>query len=240
MTFLQLVQKAISESGTIPNAGPVGSASARPTSLAAATGMELKWIAWVQDAWRDLQLSQQRWKWMRRSGTASITSGGGATYTPAQLSLTRVAEWIPLTDDGAQAFSLYLTATGVSDELEIKFIPWERFFATYVRGTQPDAGRPYYFTIDADESLVFYPAPSATYTVRTLYHRTPQVMTADADEPEMPARYHDLIWLGALKKGDLYDEATTRYPALGQINNGLMAQLVRDQLPRWGSAAPLA
>lgn len=241
MTYLELVQKAVAESGVVPNAGPPGTATARPASFAAAVGIELKFIAWVQDAWRDIQTAQTRWRWMKRTFTGAITSGGGSTYSATDLDagLTRVAEWIPITDRGEQAFSAYLTATGVSDELPLIYVPYDEFFPR-TRGTQPTADRPTHFTVDPDNEVVFYPAPGGSYTVRGLYLRAPQVMTLDADTPELPTRFHDMIWIGALEKADLYDEASTRYPVWAPRRRGMMAELIRDQLPQMRLAPPLA
>lgn len=239
MNYLALVQTVASESGVVPNAGPPGSASAVPGSLASATGIVLKMTAWVNQAWRDIQVSRRDWAWRRREFDAEIFSGQ-SRFSASDLSVTRFAAWIPRTQDGYSAFSIYKTTTGVSDEGALSFVPWEVFYVARTRGTQPTPSKPGEFSIDPDGELAFNPEPDDDYTIRGLYLRTAQALTMGSDEPEMPEDFHDLIWIRALQKADVYDEAGARLPIFKAEENRLWTALVHDQTEPIDLGGPLA
>jgi hypothetical protein len=67
-----------------------------------------------------------------------------------------------------------------------------------------------------------------------------QILTADADEPEMPEQYHDLIWLGALRRYAAFEAAPEVWAEAKSQHGELMRSLEQNQLPDIGWAAPLA
>lgn len=60
-------------------------------------------------------------------------------------------------------------------------------------------GRPVVYVISSDE-IFLYPTPDAVYEISLRYWRLPQDMTKDADLPEIPAQYHDLLVAYAMSK----------------------------------------
>jgi hypothetical protein len=105
-----------------------------------------------------------------------------------------------------------------------------------------EAGRPIEWSVDTQGRIVFWPTPDAAYTVRGVYRRAPQRLVADGDVPEMPEEFHDLIWLGALGKLTLFDEAAAIAPAYANMYRGLMLDLCNAQLDpvERASSGPLA
>lgn len=228
-TFLELCQRVASDSGTVNGA--------QPTTVVGQTLRLGKIVRWTNDAWRSIQNASGSWRWMR-GDFAGQTVASTRAYSGADFSLTRFGEWICRGDD-EERYSIFLTATGVSDEQPLRFIDYDRFYAAFMRGTQT-ADRPVYFTITPENTLALHPIPDAIYTVRGPYRKTTQEMTADDNVPEMPVRFHHLIADGALEALGTHDEAAFQLPLwrLRQLRG--FSDLERDQLPRIGFGPALA
>lgn len=195
------------ESGTV--------AGTNPTSVLAQSGRLLKIVNWTNEAWKQIQNHRPDWDWMADTFTGSISLAGGATYTPeGSFSLTRFGSWRQ--DDltsGFKAMSMYLTATGVSDEQPLDQISWRTYRERYVRGTQ-NTDRPIEWAITPAKSIAFGPAPDASYTVRGEFFHRANTMAANTDEPELPVQFHELIawWAIVILHG--HDEAAVTGTAL--------------------------
>lgn len=229
-TFLALCQRVASDSGTI--------SGAFPTTVTGQTGRLGKIVRWTADAWRSIQNASGSWRWMRSEFSGS-TVVGQVRYTAAQMSIaSRFGEWICNGPD-EQRFSIYLTASGVSDQGALKFLEWDTFYVKCLRGTQTN-GKPTYFSIAPDNQLCLSPPPDAVYTVQGPYRKSAQELTADADEPEMPSRFHDLIADVALISLDTHDEAPQQLSLHQMRRAPKFSELERDQLPRLTLAGALA
>lgn len=66
-------------------------------------------------------------------------------------------------------------------------------------------GRPYAYTVRGAE-VVFYPTPDAAYNFTLRYWRLPQDMVNDADTPEIPVQYHELLVAYAMRKAFLRED----------------------------------
>ncbi len=234
-TYLQLTQDTARESGTV--------SGTLPTSVAGQSGRLLKFVKWVATAYEEIQNMEDTWRWLRTEFTGEITSGT-ARYTDASFSLTRWAEWI--TDEnvdgleGESALSIYKTATGASDEGPIREIPWNVFTSMYVRGSH-DNVRPVHYAVSPMGELCFGPTPDATYTVRGEYVKGPQTLAENTDTPEMPGRFHDVIYHYALVLMAEHDEAPLHIASNMRRFRQLMDALRRDQLPQlYDASGPIA
>lgn len=238
-TYLQLVQTLANESGTIAGAGPVGAASALPTAVASATGQLLKMTSWITKAYTDIQIARSDWLWLRAEFSATITSSA-AEYAGSDFSLTRFSRW-RYNPTGDSGITCYLTATGRSDEQPLSFAPWDVFRRLYLRGANFSLqNRPSVFSVTPANKLYFWPKPDDTYTVLGEYKKSPQVLAADADVPEMPAEFHDLIWMRAWKTSEIYDESYGRFSFLIQEERRLWTALLVHQVPAPSIEYPLA
>lgn len=230
MNFLQLCQRVASDSGTV-------SGDAKPAAVAGQTGRLGKIVRWTNDAWRDIQNARNGWLWMQEEFENDVLLSGVSTYNAAAMGISaRFADWmIEQSDPLKSGFSAYLTATGKDDETPLKFVTWRDFRFVRARGAAAtNPGKPSEFTVMPDLSLRFYPVPDAAYTVSGLYRKSVQELTADADIPEMPERFHSLIVTGALIAYlGTDDEATVQLPLwAGLRSNPQRFALERDQLPR--------
>jgi|TARA_Y100000310_G_scaffold51684_1_gene47605 hypothetical protein len=217
-TFLEICQKVARESGTI--------SGALPTAVTGQTGRLLKIVNWVADAWDEIQNDQSTWLWMRKE-FSDVTVADTFKYSASDWSLTNFSRWVidPL------SVTMYLTATGVSDEGELKFITWEEWRIKYGRGTQ-DSGRPIEYTITPAEEFAVGPKPDAVYTINGEYFEDNETLAADGDTPNCPARFHNVIVWKALMKLAGSDEGGEQSKNFEALYKPLRFALERDQLPK--------
>ncbi len=204
-TFLELTKDLARESGTL--------SPDQMTAVTGQSGRPLKMVEWVNEAWLRIQRKRRDWFWMRAETTKTLTAGT-ARYAggSAPWSITRFGEFIDDTDD-LQPFSLYVTATGESDEHVLGQISYEAWYEKYARGPgllTANRHRPIEYAISPAGEVCFGPVPDAsTYTVRLIYQKSPQTLSADGDIPELPTHYHDLIVWEAKRLLLLHDKAFT-------------------------------
>lgn len=181
-TFLQLVQDLARQSGTL--AGGVTIAT-----VSGVTGRADKLVNWVGSAWEDIQ-NQRQWNWLQDDFSHALTIGV-SRYTDTTLDLTRFASWV---DDTPyqRTMIIYDPAIGVSDESEISQISYAQWKGKYDRGAQ-ETNRPRVWAISPAGELCVGPVPDKAYVLQGGFWKTPQALTADTDEPEMPARFHKAI-----------------------------------------------
>lgn len=238
MNFLQLAQRLASESGTV--AGDTAL-----TTVVGQTGRLGKIVRWTNDAWRSIQNAHNAWRWMRGEFEGSTVAAqvryAGTEFddVATAAAIDRFAEWVYTGDGNENRFSLYDPAIGVSDEGPLRYVDWDTFYTTRLRGVQTP-GKPTAFAIDPASKLCLSPVPDAVYTVRGLYRKDTQVLAADADVPEMPLRFHDLIVDAGLMLLGAYDESMSQLPLWQLRRLANFSDLERDQLPIIQFGGPLA
>ena len=182
-TFLELAQDMRREAG-LTGTGP--------TAVTGQSGIELRIVNGIKRAWIRIQKHPKDWKWMWQEHD----TGSG----PLQ-SILNTTDYV-LTDVGKtvypNTFYSYLTATGVTDRQKMTFMDYEAFKAKY-GSVNADAARPIVATIMPNGQLRLHPKPDDVYSIEFEIQKAPQVLAANADVPEMPTQYHDLIVYEALK-----------------------------------------
>lgn len=223
-TFLQLCQRVASESGTVVGTGQPSAVNTTDPRLA-------KIVRWTNDAWRQIQNVHEGWLW-KRSSFSGPTVAGQREYTGVQMGVaSRFGEFLYSGKKDERRYSIYLTATGVADEQPLQFQPYDWFWSNNMRGTQTN-DRPAYFTITPEGKISFHPIPDAVYTVRGPYLKDVQELTADADTPEMPARFHDIIADVALRMLGTHDESPFQLQLWQLRQFEKWPSLEQSQLPR--------
>lgn len=229
MTFLELCQRAASESGTV-------SGEAQPAAVTGQTGRLAKVVGWVKSAWDDIQRERDDWRWMRADFEGQ-TLASVDTYAASAFSLTRWSQW-RLNMHGDSGISIYKQSEGANDERALRAMEWQTFRAHYLRGVHSN-GFPDVVSIDPQGRLRFYPKPDDVYVVRGEYQMAPQTLAANSDTPEMPSQFHMLIVWRAL--GDYLavdDEAMGQLPLWRQRAAAIKFDLVRSQTPPMTFAEP--
>ncbi len=220
MNFLQLCKEAAGDSGTVAGLPNL-------TTVAGATGRAAQLVAWVRDAWIDIQNERNDWLWMRRRFTGKALTIGQMEYSAANLDLTRVSEWLP-DRPRYYTFTIYDPDQGQGSEAEMSMISYDQWIYRYGRRTQ-DTGRPSEWARAPDGKLLIGKKPDKAYVISGEYRLTPQELATDADIPEMPTQFHRLIIPEAVRLAARSDEAWQALTAQCQQYERLRAPLVREQ-----------
>lgn len=233
-TFLTICQDVARESGTFPQIGV-------PLTTVGQTGRLARLVYWVRDAYNLIQRQHQSWLWLQADFSGS-TAASTQVYTASALGIaSRFGAWLYEGEDGENEFSLYLPADGQATENVLEFLPWEEFRRKAMIGSNATlTGKPTVFTVTPANAISLYPIPDAAYTLRGRYLKSAQTLSADGDEPEMPAHFHDLIKWQALILLGLFDEAGQQVPMWSQYLANGMTQLEIQQLQRIRKAGPFA
>lgn len=225
-TFLELCAALADESGAI---------GAAPTSVLAQTGRQAKAVGWVRRAYELIQNSNPDWTWMQAEIAAVALVINQTSYTAAQLGIaSRFAGFKGERIDGnivVQPWTIYDNTIGVADESPMREIEYEKWRLYYDRGAQV-AQRPYYYARAPDDTLRLGPKPDKTYRVRGEYRKSIQTLAANADVPEMPLRFHDIIVWRAVMLLAGHDESDPAYQQAAAKYGEMLADLQRDCLPR--------
>lgn len=224
MTFLELCQMVARESGTI--------SGTLPLATTAQEGRLLKVVNWTRSAWTQIQNDRTHWRWMYDEfGDANcITSVGTRRYTPASWNIQRMRHWVIAPES---PITLYLEATGQSDEGELSAISWAEFRRTYERGSHPE-GRPIHVAVSPQNEICLGPTPDDVYRIRGEYYKAPQTLEADEDVPELPEHYHEVIGHYGLILLAEHDEGEYHTQVAYRRYSQLMSDIRRSELPSLG------
>lgn len=224
--FVTLCKKAHQLIG----AGP-GSPGTLPTTVTGQTENLGKIVVCINDGWRLIQGKRSDWLWMRGKDTFD-TVAGIAEYNPAST-ITRYRRPIPRqAERGVRYISCYKISIGATDEQPIEFIEPAEFEGYYDAGFQTQQARPTFYSLRPDNKIIFFPIPDAAYRVILPYQKTRQSLTADADTPEMPDHFHDMIVYQAIRLYGAQSENTRNWKIGGELYEEMFNDLVREQAPR--------
>jgi hypothetical protein len=236
LTFLELCNQVASDSATFDE-GEI-------TSVASQTGRKAKVVRWTNMAWRSIQNAHVAWRWMQSEFSLPMSATtqryADTAATDAFTSSTpRFAEWI-CRGLGENRFRLYDSTIGLADIGPLQFVPWEEFYAKRVN-TAAANGKPAMFSIDPANKLCLSPVPdSSNYVVVGPYRKSVQTLSVDADVPEMPADFHDVISSVATGYLQVHDDAGQLLPLWKLRENELFCRLEARQLPPITTSGPLA
>lgn len=231
MNYLQLVQRLWKEAG-------VSGTSPGLTTVANQTGELGRLVTWTNEAWRDIQTAHDDWGWMRASASFTTVSGtavyplGSGPGTVGVTAATFGGRWLPHTARN------YVTATGLSSETHMDVIPrYDDWRDTYYFGAARfTTSRPTVVAVAPDKSLCLGPVPGNGYTITLDYFTAPTDLSADADTPALPEKYHMAIVWRALMSYGAYEVAPEMYQK-GEIEfKKMMDRMTADRLPpvTWG------
>ncbi len=222
-TFLELCQDVARESRTL--SGTV------PSTVTDQVGRLLKIVEWTAQAFVDVQNVHAGWRWMQKTYSGDTTAST-AKYLPASFGLSDHRDW--LRDGMAYGYrphTIYLTATGVSDETELNEISWHQYRTKYDRRAQTN-NRPSEYAISPAGEFCLGAIPDDTYTLQGEYAQAAVRMTADANIPGLPVAHHAIIVWRAIMILAESDGDQEQRSAAALRYTGMLADLSHDQLPR--------
>lgn len=230
MNLLQLVNKAREKCSV--------SGGALATVQGLSFGTEsYRFLGWVVDEWTKIQEEQADWLFMRQPVSFN-TSAGVNQYAAGSLSPTPLTNFQSWKRD---SFRAYRVSVGFSDEQILNFMPWDTFRNLYLYGVmRTTQQRPVIFTVAPDKSMYLGAVPDDAYTVNGEYYTGPVTLTADADTPAMPSRFHTLLVFRVMMRYGAERGAMEVYQEGAAESSTWMFRLQNDQLPTPGFGAPLA
>lgn len=234
MTLLELVNLARSEAGVAnSDLATVQSGLAQDSQ---------RFVNWVKREWLRLQAEQEQWQFLRVTGDF-LTTAAQAVYTPTQAEATSdgtntgtpiLADWI--------RDSFRISSQGsYNDEQVLVYIPWRQYRDLYLYGsTRTQQSKPVSFSQDPSKNVYLGNVPDAIYRVNYEFYRTPQALSADADEPLMPARFHDLLVYRVVRASGIFFSAPEVIGRADSVIGPMSTALANDQLPDLEAPPPLA
>lgn len=223
MNFLALCQRLRSEAG-ISGTGP--------TAVTGQTGMLERVVEWITAAYQDIQNKHATWRFLRDDFSFS-TIASTQEYTPTAVSITDHAQWI---EEDIRVYE------NVGDEYLLHDPTWDDFRLAYLYGSNRSlTGKPIAQAVrPKNNGLNLWPIPDAVYTVVGEYYKIPDVMSADADLPLFPARFHMIIVWRALMLYAAWAAADEKYAHGKTEYDALYLDLEQDQLEQVIYGEPLA
>ena len=162
------------------------------------------------------------------SGVDTTTLLGKQSYSLAEIGIeSTFASW------RNDSFRQYLQSAGIATQIILQqYYNYSEFRDFYLLGSrQLVTGRPLYVTVAPDKSVLFGFTPNDIYVTSAEYYRTPQILSADTDEPLMPARYQMMIVYLAMQKYGLFEAAQEQIQAGQAGYNKLMNRMRIEYTP---------
>ena len=225
MNLLQLTNQTRVECGV---SGPTLS------SVQNLTGESARILAWVQQAWIDVQTSKEDWLFLRETFEFN-TVASQWEYTAANAGLTDFGNWKRDSFRASSVNNLY------RDEQLLNYMDWTTYRNLYRYANMRNTlARPVVVSITPNKDLAFGSTPDQIYTINGEYYTQPVSLTADTDIPGIPARFHMIIVYRAMMYYAGYESAA-EVLARGDFEyRRLYSRMEIDQLPTIVSGPPLA
>lgn len=217
MNYLQLTQAVKRESGLGMGDSIV--------SITTARGDDLRMFNWVNWAARDITLSREDWRWRR--GLATLASTSNMANLPSAFGLTDFASWKAA--NRAYKPTGYRVVDGAGYEQGLEFLEYDDFRQRFFVGVQTP-GPVQYWSISPSEEFLIGPVPDSAWFLRADYVKDYTDLTADADIPAIPTRFHMLIVWRALMEYGGFDAAGEVYQRAEKNYNLAWPQLTMSQL----------
>lgn len=162
-----------------------------------------------------LRFMQTTQNYTLASGVADITNGSG------------------LPTNFVQAYDIFITSSGLESKLQYKtFQEIDQLYPDPTDTTSNPAGIPIYWYVYGDTIRV-YPAPNSAYTVTMRYLKKPTILDADADVPELPSEFEEVLVMGAayrvMQTKDNYDRAAIMENKYMELLDKLTVRYSQDQ-----------
>jgi len=230
VTFLELAQKLVQEADMNGDG---------PTTVVSQTGDYEKAVRWVNQSYMDIQLLHDDWHFMWTTFSKTLSIGTGE-YTATEMSHDTPGSRFSVARFDVESFRYYPASSGLSAENFCTYWPYYDFRDQFIFGAaRSSSGAPTEFTVAPNKNVLFWQTPSVSYVVNGICYRAATEMSADGDEPLLPAEFHMLIVWWALSKYAGFEESAPVFQnAMAQMSR-IRNKLERQERPEICLGGPL-
>jgi hypothetical protein len=225
MNLLQLVNQTRVECGV---SGPA------LTTAQGQVGESGRMVSWTQQAWIDIQTSKEDWLFLREPFTFNLVADQ-YQYTATQAGLTDFGNW------KRDSFRASSVGQDYKDEQLLNYMEWTTYRNLYrYANMRNTTARPVVVSITPEKYLAFGSKPDQAYVIDGEYYTQPVTLSADSDEPIIPARFQMAIVYRAMMYYAGYEAAPEVLSRGDYEYRRLYSRMEIDQLPTIISGPPLA
>jgi len=216
MNFLELVRDLYKESGESFSGGATAT-----SADSSAVSYDALVAGWIKAAWQDVQMAQRQWRWMWSEWNLATVDQDTLLPTPStrRSAIQRIDHEAGVT----------IEPTGSATDF--RYLEFVRYDGNEAFFRHKPAGRPQFYTILPNGKLRLERVPDQSYTLRGEGWCTPWDLTANADEPDMPSRFHKLIVYTALLDHARWEASPEQLQIAVEEKRRLYNRLVDDQAP---------
>lgn len=205
MTYLELVQRTIRESGAHLEV---------PDTLSGLDGLQSLFKDWVNQAWEETQIERPDWFFRQDDTSVTLdptTLTNEVIVPPDEILATFEQDWRLLS----------LREVYIHDPADTDVIPDRLFYVSWT--SWPDMfarsesrqeynvndtteGKPRWYTVAPNGDMYVYPRPDQTYEIQFFAPKAIQTLEVDADEPILDEHYQLGIVYRALMEYALYHD----------------------------------
>ncbi|MBF0256736.1 MAG: hypothetical protein HQL47_09830 [Gammaproteobacteria bacterium] len=218
MNFLELVRDLYKESGESFSGGATAT-----NADSSAVSYDALVAGWINAEWLSIQGLCAQWRWMWSEFNLTITSGvqDASLPTPTgKRSAIKSVDW----GSGASLEP----ASDSTDYRYLIYLPYEGNEAVFRHAS---SGRPTHITQLPNGRIRFNRIPDQDYVLRGEGWLAPWSMTANADTPDMPERFHRLIVLGALLDHARWEASPEQLQIAMEQRRTLLGRMRRAEMP---------
>jgi len=183
---------------------------------------------------REVNFGQIKAEVTGRGFDFQTTARLGSWVNDAYLELCDMEDWPFLIATATGAAPLTVNDLGVvqgvrtATHVPLMAVDYREVAQDFTDLTVTGSPRCYYLT--AGQTIAVFPVNTQSITVR--YYRVPADLSADADVPVVPARFHELIVLGALRRAALEESDGPDYQSFdAEWQRGV--QIMRERVMLW-------
>jgi len=181
MTFLELVQELQSKAGVT---GP------QVSSVLNQSGMFLKLVNWTKQAWTAIQRKREDWLFMQGTHTGTLVVG------TQEYDFTALAPGLAWTDVRKFDPKSWRIEEAGTDRSYMEYQTWDWFRQAYGPADSAAQGRPSVVTEPKRHYIRLNIAPDKAYVVTVDYTKTATELSANAEEPDFPDKFHmAIVWV---------------------------------------------
>lgn len=213
MTFLELVNLLRAECSVSGSAVP---------AVTGQIGEFGRLVRWIQQAYEDVQNQNFDWNFLKKNSTFTTVASINVIPAPSDLNIWDI-ERIYDADRNQMEVIQYADLDYMIDETI--------------------TGKPQFFVLKNDNTLMAYPKPDDAYLYYYNYYRKPFELLADNDTPAFPSQFHRIIVARAMIYYGNYESAPEIKTQGSEIFQTLMRRLIANQTPyqqhTYGRANPI-